>query len=231
MNNKIFYVEDDPSLAFLVSDNLETTGQFKVFHFSDGKEAKKAFDRDVFDLCLIDVMLPSMDGFALAEYIRDNNAQIPIIFLTAKSLQEDKLEGLKIGADDYITKPFNIEELILKINIFLKRKFINTTERDQTLAIGGYTFAFNNLSLQIGNIQHNLTQREGELLYLLAKEPNVIIPRKEILEKIWGKEDYFLGRSMDVFISRLRKYLNADPSITIENIHGVGFRLKVYNAN
>ncbi len=225
MNNKILYVEDDATLAFLVKDNLEMNDNFTLCHYNDGMLAKKAFAKEVFDLCLIDVMLPSLDGFSLAEHIREQNSQVPIIFLTAKSMQEDKLAGLKIGADDYITKPFNIEELILKINIFLKRKFINATEVVSDIKIGNFLFDPINQTLTLDHSSSKLTQRECELLILLAQKPNEVITRKNLLERVWGKEDYFLGRSMDVFISRLRKYLSADPSLEIENIHGVGFRL------
>lgn len=171
-------------------------------------------------------MLPKLDGFELAEYIRKKNVQIPIIFVTAKSMKEDKLKGLKIGADDYITKPFDIEELVLKINVFLKRKYIET-DLPRKVKIGVYTFDMGNLSLERDTIIKKVTQREGELLYALATQRNQIVKRKTLLEQIWGKEDYFLGRSMDVFISRLRKHLSEDSSIKIENVHGVGFRLLV----
>ena len=221
--SKILYVEDDETLAFLTNDSLEQEG-FEVHHMQDGMQAKKAFKSDSFDICIIDVMLPELDGFTLAEYIRDKNSQIPIIFVTAKSLQEDKLKGLKIGADDYITKPYNMEELILKINIFLKRKYINN-EILSSEQIGIYNFDMSNLVLSCNNEKIKITQREGELLYELIRNKNRVVQRKDLLEKIWGKEDYFLGRSMDVFISRLRKHLSSDDTVQIENIHGVGFRL------
>lgn len=225
MNNKILYVEDDEALGFVTSDSLGQEG-FDVDHHVDGQQAKKAFQSQHYDICIIDVMLPKIDGFQLAEYIRSKNVQIPIIFVTAKSMQEDKLKGLKIGADDYITKPFNIEELILKINIFLKRKYIET-DQPREIDIGSYSFDMANLSLHNGEESKKVTQREGELLYALATQRNKIVKRKTLLEQIWGKEDYFLGRSMDVFISRLRKHLSEDSSIKIENVHGVGFRLLV----
>jgi len=220
----ILYVEDDETLGFVTKDNLLLQG-FEVRHCVDGLEAKKRFKEEQFDICIIDVMLPKLDGFQLAEYIRGVNSQIPIIFVTAKSMQEDKIRGLQIGADDYIAKPFSIEELILKINIFLKRQFIYDTEEDMNIAIGQYVFDVKNLTLTINEETKKVTQREGELLQVLARNKNEIVKRKQLLEQIWGKEDYFLGRSMDVFISRLRKHLSGDKSIQIENVHGVGFRL------
>ncbi len=225
MNPRILYVEDDETLGFVTKDSL-TQENFDVEHFLDGEQAKKAFNTNIYDICIIDVMLPKIDGYALAEYIRLKNTQIPIIFVTAKSMQEDKLKGLKIGADDYITKPFSIEELVLKLNIFLKRKYV---EQDQQTIheIGKFEFDFENLILTFDDEKAKITQREGELLYELATRQNKVVKRKTLLEKIWGKEDYFLGRSMDVFISRLRKHLSKDKSIQIENVHGVGFRLIV----
>lgn len=221
---KILYVEDDETLAFVTKDSLTREG-FHLVHCPDGHSAKIAFKKDVFDLCIIDVMLPKLDGFTLAEYIRQSNSQIPIIFITAKSLEEDKITGLTIGGDDYITKPFSIEELILKVNIFLKRKYIVTDEAAGEYRIGKISFDHANLSLQLNGETRQLTQREADLLRLLVARKGEILKRKELLEKIWGKEDYFLGRSMDVFISRLRKHLSGDDSVKIENIHGVGFRL------
>ncbi len=225
MNPRILYVEDDETLGFVTKDSLSQEN-FNVDHFIDGQEAKRAFKINTYDICIIDVMLPKLDGYALAEYIRFRNTQIPIIFVTAKSMQEDKLKGLKIGADDYITKPFSIEELILKINIFLKRKYVEL-EQHVIHKIGKFEFDVSNLILSIDDEKIKMTQREGELLYELATRQNKVVKRKTLLEKIWGKEDYFLGRSMDVFISRLRKYLSRDKSIQIENVHGVGFRLLV----
>lgn len=220
----ILYVEDDASLSFLTKDNLELGG-YNVTHVADGKSGLQSFKEGEVDLCLLDVMLPEMDGFELARQIRNIDPEIPIIFLTAKALKENKLEGLRLGADDYITKPFSIEELILKIKVFLKRKHItNITDKD-VIKIGTYAYDHKNLSLVKGDLSKNLTQKEGDLLYLLVKHKNNILKRNVILESLWGEDDYFLGRSMDVFISRLRKYLKEDPSLKIENIHGVGFRL------
>lgn len=221
---KILYVEDDEVLSFVTKDNLELNGH-DITHCVDGKAGLKMFKEDQFDLCVLDVMLPEMDGFELAKEIRKLNTQIPIIFLTAKSLKEDKLDGLKLGADDYITKPFSIEELDLKIKIFLKRKFIDQSENTPSVfPLGLYEFDYINLKLFANGDVKNLTQKEGDLLRLFLLNKNNIIKRTDILEKIWGQDDYFLGRSMDVFISRLRKYLKEDEQIKIENVHGVGFR-------
>lgn len=218
----LLYVEDDESLSFVTKDHLELQG-FQVTHCADGTSATAAIAEGSFDLCLLDVMLPDVDGFSLAKQIRSTNLDVPILFLTAKSLKEDRLHGLRLGADDYITKPFSIEELILKIEIFLRRSKTNTTQRPQVYTIGQYTFNYKNLELKIGEEVRRLTQKEGDLLNYLLLHKNQLAKRADILETIWGENDYFLGRSLDVFISRLRKYLKADTSIKIENVHGVGF--------
>lgn len=220
----ILYVEDDEVLSYVTKDNLELNG-FAVSHAATGKEAIRLFKQGTYDLCLVDVMLPEMDGFAVAEEIRSRHSEIPIIFLTAKSLKEDKLKGLKLGADDYITKPFSIEELLLKIKVFLKRKHIVGVHDPQSLKIGKFELDFDNLKLINGENAEQMTKKEAELLRLLILNKNKIVERSTILERIWGENDYFMGRSMDVFISRLRKYLKGDPEISLENIHGVGFRL------
>jgi DNA-binding response OmpR family regulator len=229
---KLLYVEDDIHLSYVTIDNLELQG-YEVTHCEEGVSALAAFEKGSFDLCILDVMLPNLDGFELAKKIRNTNQQIPIIFLTAKSLKEDKITGLKLGADDYITKPFSIEELILKIDIFLKRSVkteIPNIDEKEIYSIGKkYDFDYKNLTLSLGTNSVRLTQKEADLLKLFAKNPNEVIKRDLILTKIWGKDDYFLGRSLDVFISRLRKYLKEDYSIVIENIHGVGFNMQIRN--
>lgn len=220
---RILYVEDDETLSFLTKDNLEENG-YEVDHFLNGNDGLKAFNKNPYDICLFDVMLPEMDGFEIAENIRRYNDEIPILFLTAKSLKEDKIKGLQIGADDYITKPFSIEELILKIEVFLKRKYI-TAPKVAYDKVGNFEFDYKNLKLTSGKEEHNLTQKEADLLKLLIENQENTLRREDILKKLWGENDYFLGRSMDVFISRLRKYLKSDPNLKIENVHGVGFRL------
>jgi DNA-binding response OmpR family regulator len=220
---KILYAEDDATLGFITKDNLELNG-YEVHHATDGKEALGMFEKSSYDLCILDVMMPEMDGYQLADQIRKANTQIPILFLTAKSLKEDRIKGLQIGADDYITKPFSIEELVLKIEVFLRRKFISNPDAN-LLNIGNYTFDHTNLSLTLEKESKSLTQKEGDLLKMLILHKNQILKRSQILKELWGEDDYFLGRSMDVFISRLRKYLKGDASLKIENVHGVGFRL------
>jgi two-component system, OmpR family, response regulator VicR len=224
----IFYVEDDESLSYVTKDNLELNG-YAVTYSDTGDSAMSVIRSGRrFDLCILDVMLPGVDGFALAEEIRRHDEIVPIIFLTAKSMKQDKIHGLTIGADDYITKPFSIEELLLKIDIFLRRtKYTTIIKGNTPIGIGNYAFDYKNLNLQCGDYAETLTQKEADLLKLLAENRNQVVKRSFILETIWGKDDYFLGRSLDVFISRLRKYLNHDDRIKIENIHGVGFKFKV----
>jgi len=219
----ILYVEDDETLSFVTKDNLELNG-YNVVHFADGKSALDQFTKYNFDLCILDVMLPEMDGYTLASNIRKADQETPILFLTAKSLKEDRIHGLKLGADDYITKPFSIEELILKIEVFLKRKFVNAPAQDNS-SLGKFTFDYRNLKLTSDDGSSNLTQKEADLLKLLLDNKNNTLTRENILKKLWGENDYFLGRSMDVFISRIRKHLRPDPTLKIENVHGVGFRL------
>ena len=225
MKATILYVEDDESLGFVTRDNLEIAG-YEITHCTDGLEALGHIKNTTFDLCLLDVMLPEMDGFTLATEIRKRDTHIPILFLTAKSLKEDRIHGLRLGADDYITKPFSIEELILKVEVFLRRsKKIGTLINPSFLKLGQFELDHKNLSLAIAGNTRKLTQREADLLKFLIENKNQVIQRSLILEKIWGENDYFLGRSLDVFISRLRKYLKTDTTLKIENIHGVGFRL------
>lgn len=225
MKAHLLYVEDDESLSFVTRDNLELEG-FRITCCRDGRQALDAIRRQDFDLCLLDVMLPEVDGFTLAREIRAYDQEVPIIFLTAKSLKEDRIQGLRIGGDDYITKPFSIEELILKIDVFLRRSKKTLPTDREVLRVGRFEYHHKNLTLTLGEgHSRQLTQREGELLKLLIEHRNQLLKRSEILRRIWGEDDYFLGRSLDVFISRLRKYLKADEAIRIENVHGVGFRL------
>ena len=226
MNAHLLYVEDDESLGFVTRDNLEQQG-YTITHCTDGNSASDAIRQGGFDLAVLDVMLPEKDGFTLAEEIRKFDKQTPIIFLTAKSLKEDKLRGLKLGGDDYITKPFSIEELMLKIDIFLRRRNITEKKSSDNFRLGAFEFDYPNLALKHAEASKTLTQREADLLKFLIENKNQVLKRSDILERIWGEDDYFLGRSLDVFISRLRKYLKLDDTIKIENIHGVGFRFKV----
>ncbi len=222
---KILYVEDDLSLSYVTRDQLEKR-DYEVVYCDNGKEAYDVFKKHIFDICIFDVMLPEMDGFELAKKIRVENKHIPIIFLTARSMQEDKIEGLKLGGDDYLTKPFNIEELCLKIEIFLRRKEVSKELHD-SYKIGCYHLDVKEQKLCLGKKERTLTLKEAKLLSLLTQKENTIIKRENILINLWGKDDYFLGRSLDVFISRLRKYLKDDENISIENIRGVGFKLNI----
>lgn len=224
----ILYVEDDVNLGFVTTDNLNMNGYSTVF-CKDGKSGLETFKKGKFDLCILDVMMPEMDGFTLAREIRKINTDIPIIFLTAKNMKEDKITGFQTGADDYITKPFSIEELILRIEVFLKRsrkaETSNVIQND--FEIGKYSFSFSNLTLVCGKQKNILTMKEAELLKYFCVNKDKILKREDILRTVWGDDDYFMGRSLDVFISRLRKLLQKDPAIQIENIHSVGFRLSV----
>lgn len=224
----ILLVEDDMNLAFVTKDNLENKG-YAVQHCSDGVTCFELFSREQFDLCLLDVMLPKLDGLSLAQMIREKDKHVPIIFITAKSMLEDKIAGFKVGGDDYISKPFSIDELLFKIEVFLKRsKVLGTSEQaQQHFIIGKYAFDFANLTLLINGTESTLTLREAEVLRFLAMHQNNIVPRENLLKQIWGSDDYFLGRSLDVFISRLRKNLKDDARVSIDNIHGVGFKLVV----
>ena len=222
---KILYAEDDETLAFLTKDNLEQF--YDVTHCSDGEMALESFKTNTYNICILDIMMPKKDGFELAEAIRKQNADIPIIFLSAKTLKEDRIKGLRIGADDYLVKPFSIEELLLKIEIFLKRSQKQILVNKSNYIVGKYQFDHKNFLVFNDNEKISLTQREAELLKLFLDNKNVVMKREEILKSLWGNDDYFLGRSLDVFISRLRKILANEKGIAIENLHGIGFKFTV----
>ena len=225
----ILYVEDDVYLSYVTKDNLELQG-YQISWFEDGETALNAFLENNFDLCIIDIMLPKLDGFSLAQAIRKENMDIPILFLSAKTLKEDRIKGLTIGGDDYISKPFSIEELVLKIEVFLKRSKVKQKQSHINIAeLGKYYFDFENLELSDENNSQRLTLRESELLNLFCQNKNKILSREDILNSLWKDDSYFLSRSLDVFVSRLRKLLKNDPRLMIENIHGVGFIFKVDN--
>jgi len=227
MQARILLVEDDPSLGFVIKDNLGLRG-YDVVLCRDGEEGHTAFFQQPFHLCLLDVMLPKKDGFTLAREIRRRNREVPILFLTAKSMVEDKLEGFETGADDFITKPFSLEELLCRIDVFLRRSKQELVAEDQDVVLGQYQFNYKNLTLSISpGAVKTLTQKEAEVLRLLYTHRERVLKREEILTSVWGDDDYFMGRSMDVFISKLRKYLKEDPAVQIVNYHGVGFRLEV----
>ena len=224
---KILLAEDDLNLGSLLVDFLEAEG-FEVLLCKDGELALKTFQKHHFDLCLLDVMMPRMDGYSLAKEIRAINNKTPFIFITAKSLKEDKQKGYDLGADDYISKPFDEEELLWKIKAVIRRLTAsqdkNTTE---IISIGKYTFDFSNQSLCLEGKINRITEKESEILNYLFKYRNNIIKREELLKSIWGENDYFIGRSLDVFITKIRKYLKEDTSLSIENVFGVGFIFNV----
>ena len=227
-NVKLLLCEDDPNLGILLKEFLELK-KFDVYHGKDGKEGLELYQKDVFDICVLDVMMPKMDGFTLAKLIRQRNKEIPIIFLTAKGLKEDKIEGFEIGADDYITKPFSMEELEMRLNAVLKRTMSNKPADDtgKIYEIGKYNFDFTTQQLMNGDSSQRLTTKEAQLLRLLCRNMNGVMEREGALKTIWGNDDYFTARSMDVFITKLRKYLRDDENVEIINVHGTGFKLAV----
>lgn len=233
MNTKpkahILYVEDDVTLGFLTKENLEKLG-YTITHCEDGLVALEKFAGATFDLCILDVMLPHLDGFTLAEKIRESNRHIPILFLTAKSMTEDKIRGLSLGGDDYITKPYSIDELVLKIEVFLRRSRIIEKEEagsPQFTNIGSFLLDADNLILKGYHKEVTLTYKEAELLKYLNENREKILKRSDILIAVWGDDSYLLSRSLDVFISRLRKILSSDAEIQIRSVHGIGFKFMV----
>lgn len=224
---KILLCEDDPNLGMVLKNYLELN-DYDVVLERDGRLGLAAFQREKFDLCLLDVMMPHVDGFSLAEDIRDVNPDVPLFFLSAKTMKEDIIQGYKLGADDYITKPFDSEVLLLKIKAILKRneelnREIANTEYD----LGTYHFNPKLRELTVNGKMNTLSPKENELLKMLSEYKNDLLPREIALKKIWGSDTYFNGRSMDVYIAKLRKYLKEDENIEIVNIHGNGFRLVV----
>ena len=225
----ILLAEDDFDYASILKQYLEISG-FRVTWAKDGAEALAIFAATQPDICVFDVMMPKMDGFTLAENIITDYPETPIVFLTAKGLKEDKIKGLKLGADDYVVKPFEADELILRINNILRRTQRSapvSAGNKQQITIGGYTFNMANYTLSCNNIVHRLTEKEVHLINYLNNNRNRLLKREDILTEIWGSDDFFSGRSMDVFISRLRKYFNEDPGITITGYRGLGLEFNV----
>ncbi|RAJ04175.1 DNA-binding response OmpR family regulator [Chitinophaga skermanii] len=225
---KILLAEDDTNLGMVLKNYLELN-DYEVELCRDGILALAAFRREKFDICLLDIMMPNMDGFKLAEEIRDVDPDIPLFFLSAKTMKEDIIQGYKLGADDYIAKPFDSELLLLKIKAILKRNSeLNQKEEEvHEFKIGQYEFNSRLRTLTKDGDSHTLSPKENELLHMLCEHKNDLLPREVALKKIWGSDTYFNGRSMDVYIAKLRKYLKEDPQIEIVNIHGNGFRLVV----
>ena len=223
--NKILLCEDDTNLGMVLKNYLELN-EYEVILERDGRLGLAAFQREKFDICLLDVMMPNMDGFALAEEIRDVDPDIPLFFLSAKTMKDDIIQGYKLGADDYITKPFDSEVLLLKIKAILKRNEEENRINDNIeFDMGKFHFNPKLRELKHDEMTQTLSPKENELLKMLAEHKNDLLPRERALKKIWGSDTYFNGRSMDVYIAKLRKYLKDDTNIEIVNIHGNGFRL------
>jgi DNA-binding response OmpR family regulator len=223
---KILLAEDDKNLGNVLKAYLEAKG-FKTTLCIDGKEALETFKRGEFDFCILDIMMPVMDGFTLAKEIRKLDTHIPFLFLTAKSMQEDRIQGLEIGADDYLTKPFSMEELLLRIKAIRRRIEEGSKNKpsNNIFNFGQYVFDYNRQMLTIGSSQQKLTSKEADLLKLLCQNMNNVLDRSAALNKIWYDDSYFNARSMDVYITKLRKYLKEDPDVELINVHGVGFKL------
>ncbi len=221
-------VEDDKNLGFVVNDLLEIEG-YSVHWAKDGEAGLKAFSDFQPHLSLLDIMLPKMDGYTLGNEIKKKDAQAPIIFLTARGMETDRVKGFQVGADDYITKPFSNQEFLLRVKAVLSRCYASSQliEAKNEYTIGLFTFIPNNLMLMLDGTEKHLTQKEADVLKLFCQNENETVKRELILSTVWGTTDYFTGRSLDVFISKLRKYLKDDKRISIENVHGVGFRLRV----
>ncbi len=226
-NIKILLAEDDENLGALLREYLIAKG-YKTSLFVNGELALEGFKKDKYDICILDVMMPKMDGFTLAREIKKINSTIPFIFLTAKSLKDDVIEGFTIGADDYMTKPFSMEELIFRIKAILRRtNKNNVSETNEKFTIGDYEFDSQKQILKYGDKEQKLTTKESDLLRLLCSNMNNVLERNFALKTIWLEDSYFNARSMDVYITKLRKYLKADPSLQILNIHGKGYKLIV----
>ena len=223
---RVLLAEDDLSLGYVIKDNLEQEG-YNVLLCADGEQALQYFQKSEFDICLLDVMMPARDGFSVAKKIRQKSDLIPILFITAKSMEEDKLKGFTSGADDYITKPFSMKELLMRMEVFLRRTKKLFSDEAQEYELGKMHFSYTDLKIYNGEEVSNLTQKEADLLKFLCEHPNHILKRDEVLLNVWGQDDYFLGRSMDVFVTKLRKHFKNDDSVNLETIHGVGFRLNI----
>lgn len=223
---RVLLCEDDPNLGTLLSEYLNAKG-FETELATDGAEGSKLYKKNTYDFIILDVMMPVKDGFTLAAEIREEDKHTPILFLTAKSMKEDTLEGFKAGADDYMTKPFSMEELLVRMSAILRRTAALPEDGEEVreYTVGKYHFDYNKQRLILEGEETKLTTKENELLYLLCKNKNGVMERSFALKAIWGDDNYFNGRSMDVYIAKLRKHLKDDPAIEILNIHGRGFKL------
>jgi len=225
--DKVLVVEDNFMNAAVITSCLNYQQCFEVYHAPDGLTGWQLFNEEQFDICLLDISMPGIDGFELARLIREVNQQVPIIFLTARGFIEDRLEGLSIGGDDYILKPFHAEELVLKMNNFLNRSKTSRMYNKTVYEIRDYTLDMERLTLSRGGISEELPVKEARVLLLLVKHINTIISRAQILTDVWGKDNFYTGRSLDVYISRLRKRFSADPHILIESRRNIGYCLQI----
>lgn len=223
---RILLAEDDKYLRELMKEAMEENG-YTVTECADGQAALSTFNKNNFDISLLDVMMPVKDGFTVAKKIRQQSDVHPIIFISTKNMLEDKLKGYMTGADDYITKPFSMKELVMKIEVFLRRSRLVFTEENLEFRFGNTIFSYSDLTVNTPDVKYTLQQKEADLLRFLCSFPNRILKREEILIAVWNKDDFFLGRSMDVYMTKLRKYLKSDERVNIETIHGVGFRFTV----
>lgn len=225
---KLLLVEDDFNLGFVIQDQLKSEG-YAVSLCSDGMEGLKKFNEDVFHLCILDVMMPKKDGFSLAQDIRKINTEIPILFLTAKNQVEDRVAGFKAGGDDYLTKPFSTEEFLLRVRAILKRvNLLEPVVVETLFNLGNLVFDSENYKITSADgEEQKLTKKESKILLLLVQNKNKVLTRDIVLNAVWGQDDYFVGRSLDVFITKLRKYLKSEENVIINNIHGVGFKLEI----
>jgi DNA-binding response OmpR family regulator len=226
---QVMLVEDDESLGFLIKDSLDSIG-WKVHLYPDGEKGLSGFHSNTFDLCILDVMLPHKDGYDLAKSIRKYNQQVPIVFLTAKSQTEDRIRGFQTGADDYVCKPFSLEEFKYRLQAVLKRASGEQTSGDRPglVHVGSSTLDVHNLKLDANGMVMQLTYKEAKLLEIFFRHPDKVIEREIFLKSVWEDDGFFVARSMDVFISRLRKYLSGDTTLRIDNIRGIGYRLKCF---
>jgi two-component system, OmpR family, response regulator len=222
----VLLTEDDPNLGMLLREYLEAKG-FAVTLAVNGKQGYEKFNQGGFDICILDVMMPVKDGFTMAEEIRQTDKEIPIIFLTAKSMKDDKLRGFETGADDYITKPFSMDELLMRMQAILRRTMpdADRPQKKEPITVGEFTFDFDRQALAIRGVERKLTTKESDLLQMLCANRYDVLDRNYALNRIWGDDNYFNSRSMDVYIAKLRKYLSEDPEVELVNVHGKGFKL------
>lgn len=219
----ILLAEDDDALASIMTDALEDEG-YKVVHCEDGQVAIDTFDKKKFDICLLDIMMPNKDGLEVAKKIRRQSDVMPILFISTKAQEDDKLKGYKTGADDYISKPFSMQELLMKIEVFLRRSKKMHSDIPEEFQVGKFKFSYTEKKIYSPEKSINITSKEADLLKFFCLHPNRLVKRDEVLLDVWGKDDFFLGRSMDVYVTRLRKSLKDDPQIVLETIHGIGYR-------